>query len=55
MAAAPDMREAIEQALDDMGTDGHCVCEQAKRMLRASLAKADGLAAVAPEKGPIAP
>ena len=39
-AAAPEMAEAIEQALDDMGDNGHCVCEQAKQMLRTALSKA---------------
>lgn len=40
----PAMVEAIEQALDDMGEDGHCVCEQAKQMLQSALAKARGIA-----------
>ncbi len=40
IAAAPDMLEAIEQALDDMGAESHSVCEQAKQMLRAALVKA---------------
>lgn len=42
IAAAPDMYEAIEQALDDMGVEGRCDCGQAKEMLRAALAKATG-------------
>ena len=25
------LREALEQLLDDMGEDGHCVCEAAKQ------------------------
>lgn len=37
IAVAPDMEEAIEQALDDMGNDGHSVCEQTKQMLRDAL------------------
>lgn len=41
IAAAPDMDEAIEQALDDMA-DSHCVCEETKQMLIAALAKARG-------------
>lgn len=40
MVAAPDMREAIWQALDDMA-DSHCVCEDTKQMLRDALTKAD--------------
>jgi hypothetical protein len=42
IAAIPAMQEAIEQALDDMGEDGHSVCEQAKQMLKDALARAYG-------------
>jgi len=35
--AIPAMREAIEQALDDMAS-GHCVCEETKQMLQAAIA-----------------
>lgn len=31
------LREAIEQALDDMGEQGLSVCQQAKEMLAAAL------------------
>jgi len=34
--------EAVEQCLDDMGESGHCVCEEAKQMLRAAFANARG-------------
>lgn len=39
ISAAPDMADAIDQALDDM-QDSHCVCENTKQQLRAALAKA---------------
>lgn len=39
ISAAPEMFEAIEQALSDMA-DSHCVCEATKQMLRAALGKA---------------
>lgn len=42
-------REAIEQALDDMGDGGHCVCPETKELLMknwrekgAALAKTEG-------------
>ena len=31
--------EAIDQLLDDMGTDGLCVCEDAKQQAKAALAQ----------------
>lgn len=31
------LREALDQLLDDMGTDGHCVCEDAKQQAIAAL------------------
>lgn len=40
MAAAPEMYDAIWQALSDMDDAGHCVCEQTKQMLRAAILKA---------------
>lgn len=40
IAAAPDLVDAVEQALDDMG-DSHCVCEATKQQLIAALAKAE--------------
>lgn len=42
IAAAPELAEAIWQALDDMGSHGNCVCEETKQQLRAALAKAEG-------------
>lgn len=36
-----ELLEAAEQCLDDMG-DSLCVCEQAKEMLQAAVAKAIG-------------
>lgn len=41
IAAALDMAEAIEQALDDMA-DSHCVCEATKQLLKDALARAHG-------------
>ena len=38
-AERKQMREAIEQALDDMGEKGLSVCQQAKEMLQTALAK----------------
>jgi len=31
------MRAAIDQALDDMANDGHCVCPAAKEQLKSAL------------------
>ena len=42
ISAAPDLYEALEQILDDMGEDGLCVCPAAKRLAQAALAKAEG-------------
>jgi len=41
IAAAPDLLDAIDQAIDDFG-DGHCVCENTKQKMRAAMAKATG-------------
>ncbi len=35
------LKAAIEQALDDMGDHGHCVCEQVKQELKSMLLKYD--------------
>jgi hypothetical protein len=40
IVAAPDLLDALEQALDDMGGEGHCVCETVKQQMRAAVAKA---------------
>lgn len=31
------LRDALDQLLDDMGEEGHCVCEAAKQQARAAL------------------
>jgi hypothetical protein len=36
-AALMEAARALDQALDDMSHDGHCVCENTKRWMRASL------------------
>ena len=41
-AAAPELYEALEQILDDMGKDQFCCCPAAKAMGVAALAKARG-------------
>lgn len=41
-AAAPELYEALEQILDDMGEDRFCCCPAAKAMGVAALAKARG-------------
>ena len=38
--AAPALLDALEQALDDMGEDGQCVCEDVKRQMQTAVAKA---------------
>lgn len=45
IAAAPDLLEALEQLLDDMGKDDLCVCQAAKAQAAAAVAKARGEAA----------
>lgn len=40
MVVAPDMLEALEQLLDDMGEDGLSVCQAAKDMASAAILKA---------------
>jgi hypothetical protein len=42
IAAAPELYEALEQLLDDMGEDGLCVCPAAKTQAIAALRKARG-------------
>lgn len=42
IAAAPDLLDALEQLLDDMGGDGLCVCQEAKDQARSAIAKARG-------------
>jgi hypothetical protein len=42
IAAAPDLLDALEQAIDDMGGEGHCVCETVKQQMQAAIAKARG-------------
>ena len=42
IASAPDLMDAIEQALDDMRGDGLFVCQATKDQLRAAIAKATG-------------
>jgi hypothetical protein len=32
------LRDALDQLLDDMGIDGHCVCEAAKQQAKEALA-----------------
>lgn len=40
IAAAPDLLEALDQILDDMGEGGLSCCQAAKDQARAALAKA---------------
>ena len=40
MAAAPELYEALDQLLDDMGEHGLSVCQAAKDQAKAALAKA---------------
>lgn len=42
IAAAPELYEALDQILDDMGDDGPSCCQAAKDQARAALAKARG-------------
>lgn len=42
IAAAPDLFEALEQILDDMGADQFCCCPAAKEQALAAMAKARG-------------
>ena len=42
IAAAPELYEALDQILDDMGNDGLSCCQAAKDQARAALAKARG-------------
>lgn len=42
IAAAPILYEVLDQLLDDMGESGLSVCQEAKDMARAALAKARG-------------
>lgn len=42
IAAAPDLYEALDQLLDDMGETGLSVCQAAKDQAKAALAKARG-------------
>lgn len=42
ISAAPDLLEALEQLLDDMGEDGLSVCQEAKDQARAAISKAKG-------------
>lgn len=42
IASAPELYEALDQLLDDMGEDGLSVCRAAKDQARAALAKARG-------------
>lgn len=51
IVSAPGMRAAIEQALDDMGEGGHCVCEETKQMLRDAIAKAEFVASASEPAG----
>lgn len=39
---APELYEALDQLLDDMGEDGLSVCQAAKDQAKAALAKARG-------------
>jgi len=42
IASAPDLYEALDQLLDDMGDDGLSVCQAAKDQAKAALARARG-------------
>lgn len=43
IAAAPELYDALDQLLDDMGDDGLSVCQAAKDQAKAALAKARGI------------